>query len=202
MSHWQTSHSTIMWHTACLDTLQCTSLRWPAAAWLQDVFWLVQSECMKNVRREFTVLLHELILVALYSCTRETLMHSSWRWLLNSFARGWFMQWCTSLETQLLNVMHPKRTCSPLPTQSILSGSFTYTLIPSGIRCTGSLFTHIPNCHWGSLVLPPYTLLHQPAMDISLGKSNIRGLIRLKTMGHKSANDRIIRPHNQHDAEC
>lgn len=52
---------------------------------------------------------------------------------------------------------------------------------------------HISNCHWGSLVLPSYTVLCQPTMDISVGKSNIRELIRLKTMGHKSANDRITR---------
>lgn len=106
------------------------------------------------------------------------------------------MQQYTINELQLVNVMPPKLTCSPLPTQSILSGSFTYTLTPSGIPCTRSLFTHIPNCHWGSLALPLYMLLHQPAMDISLSKSNIGGLIRLKTMGHKSANDRIIRLYN------
>lgn len=32
-----------------------------------------------------------------------------------------------------------------------------------------------------------------PTMGISTSKSNIRELIRLKTMGHKSANDRITR---------
>lgn len=35
--------------------------------------------------------------------------------------------------------------------------------------------------------------LYLPTMDISMSKSNIRELIRLKTMGHKSANDRITR---------
>lgn len=31
------------------------------------------------------------------------------------------------------------------------------------------------------------------AMDVSMSKSNIRELIRQKTMGHQSANDRITR---------
>lgn len=188
MSPRHTSRSQIIWHTACHVTLQHISWKRPAATWLQDAFWLVQSECRKNNSWEFMVPYHELILVAQYSSARETLMHSSQRWLdLCKY---------TIVEPHLLNVMHPKLTCSALPTQSILSGSFTYTLTPSGIMRTRSLFTHISNCHWGSLVLPLYTLLHQPAMDISLSKSNIRGLIRLKTMSHKSANDRIIRLHN------
>lgn len=75
----------------------------------------------KEDGREFKVPLRELILVAL--CARETLMHSSCRWLLNSFARRWFIQQCTSLKTWLLNVMHPKWICSRRPPSLFSKGA-------------------------------------------------------------------------------
>lgn len=137
------SHSHMTWHPAGPYTLHQIFSRWPAAASLHDVMWLVQSECRNNAGREFTVLLRELILVALCSCARETLMHSSWRWLLNSFAHGWFMQQCMSLKTRLLNVMHPKRTCSHRPPSPFSQGAsltFSFSLGSGAPAVHSSIF--------------------------------------------------------------
>lgn len=137
------------------------------------------SKCRKNNRWEFTVP-HELILVAQHSSARETLMHSSQRWLLKSFAHIWFMQQYTIVELQLLNVMHPKLACSLLANQVHSLREIHLHSHPLWNHVHPQFMHPYSYCHCGSLVLPLYTLLHHPSMDISFGKSNIRELIDWK----------------------